>query len=202
MKAARGWLIDLDGTLYHALPMKLLMLPKLLGLSSEQLHIVRRFRREHEFLREVGLTDAGVSPYTVQLARTAAALQISEERVAEVVTLAMIELPLPLLRPTRRRGLFGAIAQFRAHGGKTALVSDYPARRKLAALGAETLFDTVVANGEPDGPPALKPSPSGYLIAAERLGLTPPECLVIGDRDDADGAAARAAQMKFRRVGL
>jgi beta-phosphoglucomutase-like phosphatase (HAD superfamily) len=33
------------------------------------------------------------------------------------------------------------------------------------------------------------------LSAAERLGIAPANCLVIGDRDDADGAAARAAGM-------
>ena len=41
----------------------------------------------------------------------------------------------------------------------------------------------------------LKPHPEGYLSAAERLGVAPSACLVIGDRDDADGAAARAAGM-------
>jgi len=201
MKAPRAWLLDLDGTLYHPLPMKLLLLPRLLGLSREQLRIVRSFRREHELMRELGVTDAGTSPYAVQLARTAAALGMTEDRVAQVVSLAMIELPLPFLRPTRRRGLLDELVRFREGGGKTALVSDYPARKKLAALGAEVLFDTVVANGEPGGPAALKPSPSGYLLAAERLKVDPTECLVIGDRDDADGAAARAAQMAFRRVG-
>jgi HAD superfamily hydrolase (TIGR01509 family) len=53
----------------------------------------------------------------------------------------------------------------------------------------------VVSSGEPGGPSRLKPDPEGYLSAAERLGIAPERCLVIGDRDDADGAAARAAGM-------
>ncbi|MCB9916751.1 MAG: HAD hydrolase-like protein, partial [Planctomycetes bacterium] len=44
-------------------------------------------------------------------------------------------------------------------------------------------------------------APDGYLEAARRLGVAPAECLVVGDRDDADGAAARAAGMAFRRIG-
>ncbi len=62
------------------------------------------------------------------------------------------------------------------------------------------VFQVVVANGEPDGPTWIKPDPSGYLSAAERLGIAASRCLVIGDRDDADGKAARAANMAFRLV--
>jgi HAD superfamily hydrolase (TIGR01549 family) len=62
------------------------------------------------------------------------------------------------------------------------------------------LFDVVIASGEPSGPPRLKPAPDGYLLAAERLGVVPAGCLVIGDRDDTDGEAARRAGMAFRRV--
>ena len=79
-----------------------------------------------------------------------------------------------------------------------AMISE--ARDKLAALGDASLFEVVVASGEPEGPPRLKPHPGGYLAAAKRLGVPPEECLVIGDRDDADGAAARAAGMSFRLV--
>ncbi len=89
---------------------------------------------------------------------------------------------------------------FKAKGGRTALVSDYPAQRKLDALGCRELFDVIVANGEKNGPRRLKPDPEGYLLAAKLLEVAPAVCLVIGDRDDADGAAARAAGMGFRLV--
>jgi HAD superfamily hydrolase (TIGR01509 family) len=46
----------------------------------------------------------------------------------------------------------------------------------------------------------LKPHPEGYLLAAQALSVDPSRCLVIGDRPDADGEAARAAQMAFRLV--
>jgi phosphoglycolate phosphatase/putative hydrolase of the HAD superfamily len=80
-------------------------------------------------------------------------------------------------------------------------VSDYPATSKLLALGLSDYFDQVVSNGETEGLRRIKPSPDGYLLAAQLLGCDPEECLVIGDRDDADGAAARAAGMRFRLVG-
>ena len=100
----------------------------------------------------------------------------------------------------RRQALLAEIEAFRGAGGRTALVSDYPAKRKLEALGASSLFDAVVASGEPGGPRRLKPHPDGLLRAAAALEVEPSVCLVIGDREDADGEAARAAGMAFRRI--
>jgi HAD superfamily hydrolase (TIGR01509 family) len=62
------------------------------------------------------------------------------------------------------------------------------------------LFDRVVACGEPGGPNKLKPAPDGFLLAAKVLGVEPNRCLVIGDRTDADGAAAKASGMEFRLI--
>ena len=92
------------------------------------------------------------------------------------------------------------IAQFRASGGRTALVSDYPARVKLAALEATELFDVVIANGETTTPYRLKPSPDAFVLAASQLGLPCDQCLVVGDRLDADGLAAQRAGMAFRHI--
>jgi putative hydrolase of the HAD superfamily len=102
----------------------------------------------------------------------------------------------------RRGNLIKRIDEYRARGGKTAVVSDYPASRKLAAMGIADRFDAVVASGESGGPGQLKPDPAGYLLAAEILQIRPDQCLVIGDRWDADGEAAARADMKFQHVDL
>jgi HAD superfamily hydrolase (TIGR01549 family) len=100
----------------------------------------------------------------------------------------------------KRRSLLRRISEHRKAGGRTAVVSDYPARHKLEAMQVTELFDVVVASGEPGGPKRLKPDPDGYLLAARTLGVEPTQCLVIGDRLDADGAAARAAGMAFHLI--
>ncbi len=194
-----AWLVDLDGTLYRALPVKLLMAAELALCGFRAGLVLRRFRQEHERLRE-DPPPAGASPYAVQLERAAAATGVTVADLERMVEEWMIRRAGKWLRLFRRRGFLAEIVAFREAGGKTALVSDYPAREKLSALGTEALFDTVVANGETGGPPRLKPSPDGVLLAAERLGMTPEACLVVGDRDDADGEAARRAGMAFRRI--
>jgi HAD superfamily hydrolase (TIGR01549 family) len=201
-----AWLVDLDGTLYRQAPVRLLMAAELLLLGPHRIRAIRRFRKEQEQLRsEVARGESATAgelscPYQTQLSRAAAGLGCSAESLAPIIREWMEHRPGKWLRWFRRQSLLAEIAAFRARGGKTALVSDYPARAKLAGLGANGLFDLVVASGEPGGPPELKPSPAGYLLAAERLQICSGRCLVIGDRDDADGLAARRAGMAFRRI--
>ena len=199
-----AWLVDLDGTLYRQAPVRWLMAAELLVCGPHRIRAIQCFRREQERMRqELGDAPPGVSggcPYRGQLDRAAAVLGCEADRLAPVIQEWMERRPGKWLRLFRRQGLLAEIAAFRAAGGKTALVSDYPATAKLAGLGAGQLFDVVVASGEEGGPMALKPDPAGYLLAASRLGLAPAKCLVIGDRDDADGQAARRAGMSFRLV--
>lgn len=193
-----AWLVDLDGTLYRARWVKLAMAAELALSGFGVIKTLRRFRHEHELLRDDMTQDA--DPFRLQVTRTATALAKDPDVVERHVREWMVRRPLKWIAKAKNRTLLEEIRAFRDGGGHTALVSDYPARDKLAALGAEALFDVVVASGEPNGPPRLKPHPGGYLEAARRLGVAPEKCLVIGDRDDADGAAARAAGMAFRRV--
>jgi phosphoglycolate phosphatase/putative hydrolase of the HAD superfamily len=193
-----AWLIDLDGTLYHPGFIKLFMAVEL-GLSGwRALSTIRAFRHAHEQVRAD--TNEALDPFAAQISRVAAARDQPRSEVERLVREWMFERPLKYLHPFRRRALLGEISAFRGKGGKTAVVSDYPARDKLSALGILEQFDVIVASGEPDGPRRLKPHPEGYLAAAQRLGVAPDRCLIVGDREDADGAAARAAGMGFRLV--
>jgi HAD superfamily hydrolase (TIGR01549 family) len=196
-----AWLVDLDGTLYRATPVKAAMAAELLlgGRAAwTAMPTLRRFRHAHETLRQIG--HAGDDPYRAQVEHTAKELNLAADLVHEAVVEWMHVRPGPWIRRFLRRALLEEIRNYRAKGGKTALVSDYPAQRKIETAGLSELFDAVVASGESGGPTRLKPHPEGYLSAAERLGIAPERCLVIGDRDDADGEAARAARMAFRLI--
>jgi HAD superfamily hydrolase (TIGR01549 family) len=195
-----AWLVDLDGTLYWPLGVRLAMAAELALFGLHKAARLRHFRHEHERLRADPNAPEG-DPFREQLERAAKGLRLSAAELEVDVRNWMVERPARYLRWFRRKPLLAEIAAFRAAGGRTALVSDYPARRKLDALGVRDLFEVVVASGEPDGPRRLKPNPDGYLRAGRALGVAPELCLVVGDRDDADGAAARAGGMAFRRIG-
>ena len=198
-----AWLVDLDGTLYTQRWVRLAMAVELVLFGRSAIKTLRQFRHEHEALREAqnaGRALTHASPFAGQLARTAEALRLPVEQVESVVQSWMVERPGKWISRFARRALLAELRAFKNQGGRTALVSDYPAERKIQAMGARSLFDVVVANGEANGPRRLKPDPEGYLRAAELLQVEPARCLVIGDRDDADGEAARAAKMSFRLV--
>lgn len=195
----RAWLVDLDGTLYHAGAVKLGMALELVTAGPQTLRCLQRFRREHRRLR-ADLREPVQDAYARQLELAASACGLEPTELAGRIEEWMIRRPGKWLRLFRRRRLLAEISRFRSRGGVAALVSDYPARQKLRAMHALRLFDAVVANGELPSPPRLKPWPDGYLLAAHELGVAPRECLVIGDRRDLDGEAARRAGMDFRWI--
>jgi FMN phosphatase YigB (HAD superfamily) len=196
---ARAWLFDLDGTLYRLRGVQLAMACELALLAPHWFRALACFRREQEKMRRDDPPAEG-SPYQLQLERTARATGLPLAPLEHAVERWMQVRPGKWLRLFRRRRLLADIAAFRAAGGRTAVVSDYPAAHKLRAMRLADAFDVVVANGEPGGPRTLKPSPEGFLLAAGRLGIAPDACQVIGDRDEADGEAARRAGMRFTHV--
>ena len=199
----KAWLIDLDGTLYYARPVKLMMAIELLFAGPRVWRMISHFRRAHEEMRsrpDSAAGDSSKSLFERQLALAAERAACDIDVARRTISKWMFERPGKWLRLFRRRSLLEQIRRHRETGGATALVSDYPAKLKLRALGADALFDCVVANGESEPPVGLKPAPDGFLRAAADLSLQPSDCLVIGDRIDADGKAAETAGMAFQHV--
>lgn len=200
----RAYLVDFDGTLYHAKPVQLCMALELMLCGIGAIRTLRRFRKSHEQLRRGLLPEAILatrsSPFEQQLAFTASELNLPEAAVRETVEQWMMVRPRKWIRLFSRRSLIRELIAYKAQGAQLALVSDYPLALKMKSLEDAVSFDAVVASGEPGGPASLKPSPEGYLRAAAILGVEPKDCQVVGDRPDADGAAATAAGMVFRLV--
>jgi putative hydrolase of the HAD superfamily len=91
------------------------------------------------------------------------------------------------------------LANIKKSGYKLAVLSDYDKiyeRLKLLNID-HSHFDTLTSS-ESSG--ALKPSARPFLEIAQTWNLMPEKILVIGDRDDTDGEAARGAQMQFLQI--
>ena len=69
---------------------------------------------------------------------------------------------------------------------------------KITALGLGHWFRVIILPWELDAP---KPKPDGFRVAAAALGVAETDCLIVGDRSDKDGAAARAMGSAFIKIG-
>jgi phosphoglycolate phosphatase len=95
--------------------------------------------------------------------------------------------PYPNVRETlatlRRRGIKLGVCTNKATAA---------AQELLVALDLDSFFDTVVGGDVPH----RKPDARHLLLTAERMGVAPESCLMVGDSPN-DAAAAKAAKMKL-----
>jgi beta-phosphoglucomutase family hydrolase len=89
-------------------------------------------------------------------------------------------------------GSISLIESLAEHGFKMAIASSAPMENIkliLNSLGISKFFQAIVSGKEvPEG----KPSPQGFLLAAQRLGVKPENCMVIEDAVAGVAAAKRA----------
>lgn len=185
---------DVDGTLYDQKPVRLamgraLLVDALSKGSFKDLKTLALFRR----LREAAAKRALVDFEPQVLDETAAAAGCPPERVEALVRDWIETRPLPLLRRARAEGVERLFSMLRASGRRVAVWSDHPVRDKLAALGLEA--DDAAGAPDPDLG-RLKPDPAGLRLLMRRAGVAPAQTLMIGDRADRDGEAARRAGVR------
>jgi FMN phosphatase YigB (HAD superfamily) len=98
-----------------------------------------------------------------------------------------------------RPGINQTLCGLKERNINLAVLSDYDSvNERLSNLGIDSNHFSITASCEASG--ALKPSPKSFLQIANNWGIPPEQLLVIGDRDDTDGAAARNAGMKFLQI--
>jgi len=187
---------DLDGTLYGQGCIRRRILWEL-GLHClshpgdlARVRVIAEFRGARERLAEEGAENIG----RLQYERPATSLGIRPEDVAEVVGEWIEERPLKHLIRCRFAAVDEVFDHLRGSGRKIGVLSDYPVRDKLRALN---LTADLIANAAEPEIDRLKPHPAGLESLMSRAGVTPAQCLMIGDREDRDGACARNAGVRY-----
>lgn len=99
----------------------------------------------------------------------------------------------------RREEVIELAEECRRRGLKTAIYSDYGhIKEKLEVLEVdENLFDLLITAPELGG---LKPAPACARKVLERLNADPSTTLIVGDREEKDGAVAKAVGAKYLKV--
>ncbi|GFO64359.1 HAD-IA family hydrolase [Geomonas paludis] len=195
LEGVEGVILDLDGTLYDQKRLRLQMALELASTlllrpwRCKEALILFRFRRIREALADALPGDVSSRSYLL----TAQACDCEIDQVRDVVQEWIYRRPLRHLGRFRYPlvdVLLAALAQRRIN---VAVCSDYHAVDKLAALRLEHLSSWSAEDPAVD---RLKPDPAGLLHICRQWQVAPQACLVIGDRDDRDGEAARRAGMR------
>jgi phosphoglycolate phosphatase/putative hydrolase of the HAD superfamily len=148
------------------------------------LFVVLVFRRVRTRL---AIAEAGeIGHHEFEVTSKSTGVPVAE--VEEIVARWLYQEPLSIINRHVFSGVNTFLAILKERGMRTGVFSDYPAEDKLRALG---LSVDVIRDATAEDVACLKPNPSGFLKVAELLGIPPSRCLIIGDRDDRDGAAAK-----------
>ncbi|GAB5389287.1 MAG: HAD family phosphatase [Alphaproteobacteria bacterium] len=158
---------DIDGTLILT---EQIMDEVLHGLLEELGHPLPA----DAFDQFLGLTEEEVYNWVIE--KTGASLTLEEWKERTVASFKQ-----QLHRASARADVLGWITRFEAAGLQQAAVSNGMrpiVDANLDFLGLEQRFAFSIAAEDTDAP---KPNPKPYLVAAERLGLTPEQCVVVED---------------------
>lgn len=195
-KSVRGVIFDMDGTLYRQEPVRLRIAFQLLlhAIQSRNgwldLLVLKDYRRNRDLLAETRAFNVS----DIQFKATAQACKLPEDRVAKIVHEWMNLRPLHHLSSARYTDIDRVFSVLKSRGVKIGVYSDYPVKEKMNALGLEA---NALCCSTEEGIDRLKPEPAGLIKTIKMLGLTPKDCVMIGDRADRDGLCAQNASVKF-----
>ena len=188
-KRTRLVVFDVDGTLYRQRPLRMRMARDLAAHSVRKrdlkaISVLTQYRRIRERMGDELVVDFDAA----LVARTATATASSSDIVRAVVSEWIEVRPLSYLARCLYPGIPELFEGLRRQAKCIGVLSDYPAKEKLAAMGL-TANHIVSANDEGVG--VLKPHPRGLERLMAAADAAAEETVVIGDRADRDGLVAK-----------
>ena len=85
------------------------------------------------------------------------------------------------------------LAELKNAGLKLGVITDYPVGAKVSALGFDKYWDVTISA---DTMGHLKPEPDAFLLAAEKLKISPEQIIYVGNEYKYDIIGANKAGMK------
>jgi len=196
----KALVFDLDGTLYESRQLRRAMFWRIVRAHAatpweglQVLRAVQCYRQSQERLRDNSFVNDDLAAAQLQLACQLSG--VSEQVLAAWVARWMELEPLAILPACLRHGTVDLLRKAKRLGYGLAVCSDYPATKKLKAMGIESFFDVVVTARDANVQ-QLKPHPKSLQEALHRLGVKNSEGLYVGDRPDVDAEAASRAGIK------
>ncbi len=186
---------DLDGTLYNKKGLACRMvchlwrtLPLLIAeRKTRETMSDKSFRTKEEFYHYL---------FSSMAKRSSKTIEQTKAWYNNVYMPTMVRL---IAKQPIRKNVIQLLHECKQKGLQTILLSDYGcAEEKLQALGIPLEEFDYITDAPSWG--ALKPQTSLLIPLLEHCNATPQTALFVGDRDDKDGASARAIGAQFMHV--
>lgn len=188
---------DLDGTLYFQqefrVKMIMVLLQKLVLKPSKwkEAIVILKYRKLREHW---DASDSGEDMEMRQYAITGQSCGMSAEEVKRIIIRWMMKEPLSYLYFYRDEKAVELINKLRKLGIINVVYSDYPTKDKLKALDIQ-VEDSFAAADEVIG--CMKPNPKGIEFIVDKYMIDKKDTIMIGDRMEKDGEAAKAAGVDY-----
>ncbi len=192
-------IFDLDGTLYHQLPVRIFMAVWMImhyvlrPMKYRELLAVLKYRE----LREKLFRNDDEDFHARQINETSRIFGLRPDETERIINSWMNNKPLKLVKTFRRKKLLSKLKELQTSGKIIIVYSDYPVKEKLRALN----FEPDKYYWSNDGfINCMKPSASGLLRIIRELKLNAQNILYVGDRYDRDGECAGRAGIDYADV--
>lgn len=190
----KGFIFDIDGTLYSQKAMRMKMLKRLLFFYAvrpnrlKELFALKSFRelREMDEWKQARFKDL----YREISKKTT----LPVTKIERTIQYWMFQAPLDIINKCSYQDVVSYVNEQHRNGKKVIIYSDYPAIEKLNVIGIE--YDLVFAFGV-DGINEQKPSLQIMEKIVSESGLTADQLLYVGDRDDRDKASAELVNISY-----
>lgn len=197
-KNIKGIIFDLDGTLYR---MKWFMKPLITLILFPNISLIPRYMAVRKYFSGKDMESEEKLLYAMA---EHLANKFKSKNVDSILSwikydfYSAFEKIIPLMRGHRPE-LIKTLKNLKENGYKTAVLSDFShVKQRLISLNIlPNLFDTL-ASSESEG--ALKPCTRPLFLIADSLHIKPSDIVVIGDRPDTDGIAAKNCGMHFIQI--
>lgn len=190
---------DVDGTLYDIRSMRKAMFKELLvglflrKISFQEIRILHSYRKTLENLRkEVIYSDQSLSGFHTR--EVSEKVGCTSEMVETVVNKWMIDVPCGKMHGLIWPDIKDTLIKLTEKGYCLAVLSDYPAKKKVEAMGLNNVFE-VILSCQDEGSRGYKPNTNGFQNIIQFFDAKPCECIYIGDSYERDVIGAIENQM-------
>jgi HAD superfamily hydrolase (TIGR01549 family) len=175
----KAYILDMDGTLYHHLPVRLCMA---LSLVLYYIKHINRLREILEIQRFRNRIENG-----------------KLEQANSIVKYWIEKAPLKYMKIFKNSKLLSFIEKQKQRGAVIVVYSDHPAKEKCGVLNLQTDYIFCAFDKEIN---CLKPDATGLKYIVNLLKLNTEDIVYIGDRYKKDGICAKALGIDYLQVAL